>query len=70
MDVEMSEDKGFSNFRNFATYPQEAGDRLAGNSSFANFAWFSLFYNVLVIAWGVFLRSMGFGDGCGSNWPL
>ena len=66
----MSEDKGFSNFRNFATYPQEAGDRLAGNSSFANFAWFSLFYNVLVIAWGVFLRSMGFGDGCGSNWPL
>lgn len=66
----MSQVKGFNIFRNFVACPEESGGRLVGNSSFANFAWFSLFYNVLVVAWGVFLRSMGFGDGCGANWPL
>lgn len=71
----MSQGPGFNIFRNFVAYPAESvnaesGGRLIGNSSFAHFAWFSLVYNVIVVAWGVFLRSMGFGDGCGENWPL
>jgi heme o synthase len=37
---------------------------------FANFAWFVLFYNVLVILWGAFVRASFSGDGCGSHWPL
>lgn len=37
-------------------------------SSFANFAWFALAYNVAVILWGVFLRASKSGDGCGQQW--
>ncbi|MBS1727133.1 MAG: protoheme IX farnesyltransferase [Armatimonadetes bacterium] len=70
----MNPQKGFNLFRNFIADPQTAGDekgnRLAGNPAFAAFSWFFLVYNFLVVAWGVFLRSMGFGDGCGANWPL
>ncbi len=34
---------------------------------FARYAWFVLFYNVLVILWGVFLRASKSGDGCGQH---
>lgn len=34
------------------------------------FAWVVVAYNLLVIAWGVFVRASGSGDGCGSHWPL
>lgn len=37
-------------------------------SAFAKYAWFALFYNVLVIVWGVFLRASKSGDGCGEHW--
>ncbi len=37
---------------------------------FGAFAWFVLFYNVLVILWGAFVRASGSGAGCGSHWPL
>ncbi len=37
---------------------------------FAAFAWGVLIYNVLVIAWGAFVRATGSGAGCGSHWPL
>ena len=37
---------------------------------FAKFAWFVLGLNLLVIAWGAFVRATGSGAGCGSNWPL
>ena len=34
------------------------------------FAWFAVFYNVLVILWGAFVRASGSGAGCGNHWPL
>ena len=34
------------------------------------FAWAVLAYNLLVIAWGVFVRVSGSGAGCGAHWPL
>lgn len=36
----------------------------------ARFAWGVLGYNVLVIAWGAFVRATGSGAGCGKHWPL
>ena len=66
----MTPEKGFNSFRNFIGSPTDSGDRLPSNPTFASFAWFCLFFNVLVVAFGVFLRAAGFGDGCGTNWPL
>ncbi len=37
---------------------------------FQRFAWGVLFYNVLVIVFGAFVRATGSGAGCGSHWPL
>jgi heme o synthase len=37
---------------------------------FSKYAWIVIIYNLAVVAWGVFLRASGFGDGCGSHWPL
>jgi heme A synthase len=37
---------------------------------FATLAWGTLFFNVLVIVWGAFVRATGSGAGCGSHWPL
>lgn len=37
---------------------------------FAKYAWFVLFYNLLVILWGALVRATGSGAGCGSHWPL
>jgi heme A synthase len=37
-------------------------------SRFAKYAWFVLFYNLLVVLWGVFLRASKSGDGCGQHW--
>jgi heme A synthase len=34
------------------------------------FAWGVLAYNLLVIAWGAFVRATGSGAGCGAHWPL
>lgn len=36
----------------------------------ARFAWFVVFYNVLVILWGALVRATGSGAGCGNHWPL
>lgn len=36
----------------------------------ARFAWGVLAYNLLVIAWGAFVRATGSGAGCGKHWPL
>ena len=66
----MNPEKGFNFFINFVGSPKDSGDRLPGNKNFASFAWFTLFYNLLVVGWGVYLRAMKYGDGCGSNWPL
>jgi heme A synthase len=37
---------------------------------FSKIAWGALFYNILVILWGAFVRATGSGAGCGSHWPL
>lgn len=39
-------------------------------SRFAQFAWFVVAYNILVIVWGAFVRASKSGDGCGSHYPL
>ncbi|MHB8635654.1 MAG: heme o synthase [Fimbriimonadaceae bacterium] len=39
-------------------------------STFSKLAWWSLFYNLGVVAWGVYVRATSSGDGCGQNWPL
>ena len=36
----------------------------------ARFAWFAVFYNVIVIVWGALVRASGSGAGCGNHWPL
>lgn len=38
--------------------------------SFRRFAWFTLAVNVVVIAWGGFVRATGSGAGCGQHWPM
>ena len=38
--------------------------------SFAKYAWGVVVYNLLVIAWGAYVRASGSGAGCGSHWPL
>lgn len=37
---------------------------------FSKYAWGVLFFNLLVILWGAFVRATGSGAGCGSHWPL
>ncbi len=37
---------------------------------FSRFALGVLAYNLLVIAWGAFVRATGSGAGCGAHWPL
>lgn len=37
---------------------------------FSKFAWLMLAYNLLAVAWGVYVRASKSGDGCGSHWPL
>jgi heme A synthase len=39
-------------------------------TKFAKFVWGVLFYNLLVILWGAYVRATGSGAGCGSHWPL
>jgi heme A synthase len=34
------------------------------------YAWGVLAYNLLVIAWGAYVRASGSGAGCGRHWPL
>ncbi len=38
--------------------------------SLVRYAWGVLAYNLLVIAWGAFVRASGSGAGCGAHWPL
>lgn len=43
---------------------------MAEGSKFVRFAVLVLLYNLVVIAWGAFVRLSYSGDGCGSHWPL
>jgi heme A synthase len=42
----------------------------AAHTVFRRFAWGVLAFNVLVVAWGAYVRASGSGDGCGNNWPF
>lgn len=42
----------------------------ATTQKLARFAWAVVAYNLLVIAWGAFVRASGSGAGCGRHWPL
>ena len=37
---------------------------------FSKYVWLVLLYTLAAVAWGVFVRASGSGDGCGSHWPL
>lgn len=37
---------------------------------YAAYAWGVLAFNLLVVAWGAYVRASGSGAGCGSHWPL
>ena len=39
-------------------------------SRFAKYSWGVLFFNLIVILWGAYVRATGSGAGCGSHWPL
>lgn len=39
-------------------------------SRFVKFAWFVVFYTILVILWGAVVRATGSGAGCGNHWPI
>jgi len=40
------------------------------NRRFSTYSLAILIYTLLSVAWGVFVRASGSGDGCGTNWPL
>jgi heme A synthase len=50
------------------TRPQSTSTR--GQRRLGRFAWGVLAYNLLVIAWGAYVRASGSGAGCGRHWPL
>ncbi|MDX2472059.1 MAG: COX15/CtaA family protein [SAR324 cluster bacterium] len=39
-------------------------------SSYGKFAWGNVFYNLLVVVWGAYVRATGSGAGCGRHWPV
>lgn len=50
--------------------PEESAIQTTSNRPLARFAWFVVFYNVIVILWGALVRASGSGAGCGNHWPL
>lgn len=50
------------------TYPT-AQTLAHGRRRFLRFSWFVIFYTVLVILWGAYVRATGSGAGCGRHWP-
>jgi cytochrome c oxidase assembly protein subunit 15 len=50
--------------------PQQRFSSLPRSNRLAEFAWFVVSYNVLVIVWGSLVRATASGAGCGNHWPL
>lgn len=42
----------------------------SANRSLHRASWAIVFYTILIIAWGAWVRISGSGDGCGDHWPL
>jgi heme a synthase len=49
---------------------RQRGCFLSRMRPFTRFAWAVLAYNLLVVAWGAFVRATGSGAGCGRHWPM
>jgi heme A synthase len=47
----------------------EPSAKFARFGRFAQFAWITLGFNILVILWGAYVRISYSGDGCGDHWP-
>jgi heme A synthase len=47
----------------------DASTSKAHRSRFSRFAWGLLGYEILVVAWGAYVRASGSGAGCGRHWP-
>ena len=43
--------------------------RLVKLSAYAKYAWGVLFYTLIVVLWGAYVRATFSGDGCGQYWP-
>jgi heme A synthase len=41
-----------------------------GETRLSRFAWALLGYEILVVAWGAYVRATGSGAGCGRHWPM
>jgi heme A synthase len=41
-----------------------------GETRLSRFAWGLLGYEILVVAWGAYVRATGSGAGCGRHWPM
>ena len=44
-------------------------ERFFTKKNFSWFAWGTLFYTLIVILWGAYVRASFSGDGCGDHWP-
>ena len=56
--------------RKYSTEEPKLPSTVAQLSIFSKFTIWVLVYNLLAVAWGVFVRASKSGDGCGSHWPL
>jgi heme A synthase len=45
-------------------------DPVRQQRALARFAWSLLGYEILVVAWGAYVRATGSGAGCGRHWPM
>ncbi len=46
-----------------------SADKPGPSENFTRYAWIFLYYMILVILFGAWVRITGSGDGCGANWP-
>jgi heme A synthase len=49
--------------------PSESSASSLPSKALSRFAWGLLGYEILVVAWGAYVRATGSGAGCGKHWP-
>lgn len=45
-------------------------DTITPHRGLYRLSWALIFYTIVIIAWGAWVRISGSGDGCGDHWPL